>query len=989
MNISIQKILFLTLFFCPLLSQYALAFKLNTHVWIAQQVINDLENDPDGMIEIPINGVLQKFKVDPVLRSAILNNKKIYRMGNIGPDASPDVIIGQFSIHPGPTIHDNPKGMGTDEWAMALEDYIVDIKNRSSMEDIYAYKKNACEQKTYNLDEVWKVIDGVSGESTGGDDPWLDQSNYNDLLDSLADSVAEEPIAQMSTQLSVSPLELAYHRGFLGHMAADTFVHSYVNHYAGDVYWITDTNANGSIETEVEKRHAAIESYIDQRLPALAQGKPYDLVPTNNEIPANFLAEAFIFNNKIRGQYKNYPMTSYAYVLNRYRAAIRSAATDCIWTGISRFAGQAVIRGVTDGIYAPNEKQITAINQVLWKINSESGKALEKAQELKNQIDQIVTDEHRKHFNRILAAQNEVSKLLDKIIKLDQDAKQKAEKVALMISSGQCNLEKEITERVCSDWKSVFLLPDICLAYKLKVVTPMCANYSIFNEAVILRVKADALLISTIKESDALLKEKVEQLRDTMISTMNTTNLAIASVTHLAVALSTSNDPFQATLTEWEKNITTSTAEWVRAHAQIQINAMNLPMPTSSNDTCWKFGQGISDCIFQGGKGLEPLMSWEKIYAPGLVGVPSTITQFLESANETVGLAGNFLKPIKPLDPITRQLERQIEKKVSRELSGINVTEELLRLTNDKELVQLYRDSHAIFYMKWTDQDINQLFANHINTSKSLSDFTNFTQLLANETGAKTDGKIKLDVFNALYNAVTLAKLTLLDASQLNSIASMLAIKTPTYNYGNTLYPISRDEEIMYQARLLAAKNCPPLSMGGQGCIDGTASSYTKNFVGMPEVWGGKNILYHAIKSIDGSDQWKGNTTDSGLLTGSGSMKSAEFQYANAFGYGLNNAADVVVKYGKSFNKGFRFWQEDPGAPKNGYYFNQIFKMPLYTGGDSGQVNCGVNSDKVFAAGVATYALSSTLSQAATYCGYCGTVVTPMSSSLSIVKCGK
>lgn len=72
-----------------------LAFDTRTHVWIAQEVINDLE---DGKVTIEPFG---DFSVDPDTVSAILNNKRIYRMGNIGPDGFPDVVGGQVTVHPG------------------------------------------------------------------------------------------------------------------------------------------------------------------------------------------------------------------------------------------------------------------------------------------------------------------------------------------------------------------------------------------------------------------------------------------------------------------------------------------------------------------------------------------------------------------------------------------------------------------------------------------------------------------------------------------------------------------------------------------------------------------------------------------------------------------------------------------------------------------------------------------------------------------------
>lgn len=72
------------------------AFDTRTHVWIAQEVINDLTDN--GKVTIAPFG---EFDVDPALSNAILQNRRIYRMANIGPDGFPDVIGGQVTVHPG------------------------------------------------------------------------------------------------------------------------------------------------------------------------------------------------------------------------------------------------------------------------------------------------------------------------------------------------------------------------------------------------------------------------------------------------------------------------------------------------------------------------------------------------------------------------------------------------------------------------------------------------------------------------------------------------------------------------------------------------------------------------------------------------------------------------------------------------------------------------------------------------------------------------
>lgn len=57
--------------------------------------------------------------------------------------------------------------------------------------------------------------------------------------------------------------ELAFAAGYLVHAASDTFAHSYVNAYAGDIFSLTD-------ERRVELRHFLLEKYIDARLPGFS-----------------------------------------------------------------------------------------------------------------------------------------------------------------------------------------------------------------------------------------------------------------------------------------------------------------------------------------------------------------------------------------------------------------------------------------------------------------------------------------------------------------------------------------------------------------------------------------------------------------------------------------------------------------------------------------------------------------------------------------------
>ena len=75
------------------------AFKIDTHLWVGQQVINDIEDD--GMISVNLGGAIHKIPVRADIATAILQNRNEYLLGHLGPDAMPDVVVGQSIMHPG------------------------------------------------------------------------------------------------------------------------------------------------------------------------------------------------------------------------------------------------------------------------------------------------------------------------------------------------------------------------------------------------------------------------------------------------------------------------------------------------------------------------------------------------------------------------------------------------------------------------------------------------------------------------------------------------------------------------------------------------------------------------------------------------------------------------------------------------------------------------------------------------------------------------
>ncbi|MCB1230086.1 MAG: zinc dependent phospholipase C family protein [Verrucomicrobiae bacterium] len=118
MKRSITTFVALSSLFFPLTG---FAFKVDTHVWIAQEVLNDAI---DGKISIPLNDRLVEIDLPERLVTALRNKPEFFRLGNLGPDAYPSVYLGQIIIHPG--VEGN---WGTSEWLMHLH------ANHESMSD--------------------------------------------------------------------------------------------------------------------------------------------------------------------------------------------------------------------------------------------------------------------------------------------------------------------------------------------------------------------------------------------------------------------------------------------------------------------------------------------------------------------------------------------------------------------------------------------------------------------------------------------------------------------------------------------------------------------------------------------------------------------------------------------------------------------------------------------------------------------------------------
>ncbi|WP_444924819.1 zinc dependent phospholipase C family protein [Microbulbifer sp. DLAB2-AF] len=330
------------------------AFKLKSHVYVGQEVINDLADD--GKLTFEINNNYYDIDVPDDVSSAILKNQSAYLLGNIGPDASPDFVVGQTSVHPG-ALDKNEAG-----------DAIVQEDNTR-----------------YNTDD------------------WL---------------------RYLLTQKDTSSKGKAYIYGYLGHASADVFAHTYVNQYSGDIFAIFDG------ESLNEKRHIALESYIDSKVPVLrdylgkALGEPYQRINLNDDELFEFLRDKLIYADIPTEQYGKNPLASHLASISKLREQLYNQAIDAngYWHTIDVWVTQYLVEKWTG--YEMPASMASDLNNIANDFIDEANIGIDKAQSISNNLLKYRLDFEGRGFDGVADALDKVqishAKLVNKKHELEK-----------------------------------------------------------------------------------------------------------------------------------------------------------------------------------------------------------------------------------------------------------------------------------------------------------------------------------------------------------------------------------------------------------------------------------------------------------------------------------------------------------------------------------------------------------------------------------------
>lgn len=104
-----KKLTILAALICCVTPQEALGFGLRTHLYIAEQILEDLREEGEGRCRVTLAD--QQQEIPTRVCEAALEESGAFLAGAIGPDAFPDLVVGQTFVHPG-----TEGGRQTSDW---------------------------------------------------------------------------------------------------------------------------------------------------------------------------------------------------------------------------------------------------------------------------------------------------------------------------------------------------------------------------------------------------------------------------------------------------------------------------------------------------------------------------------------------------------------------------------------------------------------------------------------------------------------------------------------------------------------------------------------------------------------------------------------------------------------------------------------------------------------------------------------------------------
>jgi len=726
------------LFLLPIL---CFSWSLRTHLWIGQQVLNDIMED--GRIEL----LNQEYDIPQHVLNALQSFPGHYLMGNLGPDVYPDFIVGQTTTHPGVE-----GGWQTDQWLR------------------------------YVLEEA------------------------------------------------TDPADIAFAFGYATHAAADIFAHTYVNQYSGDIFELSD-------EREVELRHFVLEKYIEKLTPTIKDHRG-NVVNIPNALAVNKkkLSRTFILNKKVAKQNSKVGTALHLYSMHEvYRAVsnLEKTHSDLV-VGITDVLGDYLTEQldfqskILNGEATIKAAQLAVDSQIeLLKVKAE---LIEEAEKAKN----IAKDIVNKHPE--LIAFNEV--LLAEQLKLSADLLSKSLEITSTATTTISKIEGEISEfvgdlgrLVCQavtvehkEWAIVggSLLLGFDWGWKTvtKTICPDCANCDNLKKAIqnarnqisIVRAQAEAAekAYKASEELKSEIRKKVNKLKEeykkatadiasgaldlTINAAKETHRIEVRVLKEKEEALIKAEE-FVEKLNE-ELNIVEKAIDEIKSFIQ-KYNLVHLVIENwkgdieNATEDYIKTSEKASDLMITNtGSPLGLYFDWLKCSGQVFLAQPEEIgqgicdiTDFIQKLQDSYNqLIEELPEPLRWLLNPIGETKKLLIKEIMPELKKAQF--ELIAFLSDEttaSFLDLLSNPENV-----TAAKLNEVYRTDT-SRKSLLIFNEVTNQINQDLGLK-DGFFDPDKFIPVKNSVVLAKLCLLNPTQLNKLIADQLDGTVSSYYGEQVY---------------------------------------------------------------------------------------------------------------------------------------------------------------------------------------------------------
>lgn len=681
------------------------AFKVDTHVWIAQEIIDDIQ---DG--KLSINGY--EVPVNSLTKRIILENQDVFRAGSIGPDAAPDVLIGQMLIHPG------KEGGGvknTNEWIRYFED--------------------------------------ISGNNE----------------------------------------ERAFAKGMWIHAAADVISHTYVNMYSGDVFELGAHLARNHPDLEPDRRHFLLESYIGKYTPNLSNNRTYyDSVRLPKKVSLPYLNCGMLQNGeydevclmrkmKIEADRSNLGINKDNFIMRNF-----FYDPDLIRLNVSQ--GKSASSGYPQAFnyYNASGAHAKAIYHLRYKV--EQLIQSEKLKELDEYVARTLvynwTGVDIQDADLLVDLAQDVQGLSYKSTREVNRIRQQLEDILEKTNLKSNELTQSVAREVDRNLQKVHSLHIGILDLETKILTKqneistkvckwftpkfICNLISKVKKELINLRSSVAGKISEFALDKNNLSHSIRNLHE-LVQDVNTVRRSVNDVTwDLALVLQMDANPIRALLINWATGIDKAMLDY----QYVGLEMMKSSMHPSQNalDPLKKWA--ITDCSLVKIAGLGDKLG-------------SSSCRLFRSVRDLEEELGFLADVVTSISPLSLVIEREIQKIVDSEIKQLkNEFARYLTVENfDKIEPELAAFVNLLHSKNINDTTLNYEFnqANSSNHNGYLS-IPDAAQRIKKEMGLTSSGCYgKSQCFNkntypVVKNAVTLAKMALLNHAELEVLANKIGI---------------------------------------------------------------------------------------------------------------------------------------------------------------------------------------------------------------------